>query len=269
MDIREFDEQQGLYFVEEARFCRVGEEWNNNVWNSGSGFMGCHALYFRTDHSNCKAVLHMLDGDLELLPDRIYFIPALSVLYSEIEGEMEKYYIHFKCDFIDYEIYRHQPEKCSVPADNMTKSLFDIILENNKKNSPSSERKVQGAMNILLADLLENFDVQSRDVERFRPVMDYIDNHYHEKISIGQLAEMMNLTKVYFSNTFKAAFHVSPKQYILGKKLFKSQRLLTRTELSVREIAEQVGFENENYFSEFFSAKVGISALKYRNSGRK
>jgi AraC-like DNA-binding protein len=35
--------------------------------------------------------------------------------------------------------------------------------------------------------------------------------------------------------------------------------------MTVKEIAYAVGFENENYFSEFFSAKIGISALKFRN----
>lgn len=34
--------------------------------------------------------------------------------------------------------------------------------------------------------------------------------------------------------------------------------------MSVKEIAYEVGFENENYFSEFFSHKIGISALKFR-----
>ena len=57
---------------------------------------------------------------------------------------------------------------------------------------------------------------------------------------------------------------VSPKQYILGKRLVQSQYLLAKTDLSVKEIAESVGFENENYFSEYFSAKIGISALRYR-----
>lgn len=261
-------ESKGIYFVEEARFCKVGEEWNNNIWNPGAGFMGCHALYYRTDHSDCKAVLHMLDGELEILPDRIYFIPALSVLRSEIKGEMKKFYIHFRCDFIDFGLYRHQYEKCSVPSDEMTKSLFDMVVENSKKHIASGDRKVQGAMEILLADILENLAVKPRDSEKFETVIKYIREHYREKLEISELAKMVNFSTVYFSNAFKAAFGVSPKQYIQGLRLFESQRLLSRTTLSVREIAERVGFENENYFSEFFSAKVGISALKYRNSVR-
>jgi AraC-like DNA-binding protein len=74
----------------------------------------------------------------------------------------------------------------------------------------------------------------------------------------------MNISTMYFSNAFKRVFNISPKQYILNKRLMESQRLLLETEMSVAEIAYAVGFDNENYFSEFFSSRVGISALKFR-----
>ena len=75
----------------------------------------------------------------------------------------------------------------------------------------------------------------------------------------------MNISTMYFSNYFKQVFHVSPKQYILNKRLSEGQRLLLESEMSVKEIAYAVGFENQNYISEYFSKKVGISALKFRN----
>ena len=74
---------------------------------------------------------------------------------------------------------------------------------------------------------------------------------------------LLFLSAVYF---FKATFRVSPKQYILNRRLAEAQRLLIESRMSVGEIARAVGFENENYFSEFFSARIGISALKFRRS---
>ena len=269
MNFPQFTPATGAYMVEAAQFCTVGKEWNHNSWNPRLNPSGNHGLYYRIDHSPCRAVLHMLDGSVELLPDRIYFIPAYSVLNSEIDGEMEKYYIHFQADFIDFGLYRHLFDRCSVPADAMTRYLFDTVMENYKIETPAAQRKVCGAMELLLADLLENLAVQPRDVDKFRPVLEWIQEHYREKITVSQLAQMMNLSTVYFSNAFKAAFHISPKQYLQGKRLYESQRLLTRTDLSIREIAERVGFDNENYFSEFFSEKAGISALKFRANARK
>lgn len=269
MNTAELKFKQSAYFIECAQFVKVGKEWNNNIWDPKNNPAGCHGLYYRTDNSECKAVLHMIDGNLEILPGRIYFIPAYSVLYSEIDGEMEKYYVHFQSDFIDFGLLVPSYDRCFVPADGMTKGLFDIIVENFEKIDTAAERKVQGAMEILLADILENLAIKPRDEKKFGKVLKYIQQHYHEKIEIAELAKMMNFSKVYFSNAFKAAFRISPKQYIQGLRLMESQRLLVRTDLSVREIAERLGFDNENYFSEFFSAKVGIPALKFRNSARR
>ncbi len=254
----------GAYYIKNAASCRVGKEWNYNIWNPAGGEKGCHALYYRTDHTSGRAMLHMLDGTLELLPERIYFIPAESVLYSEIDGEMNKYFIHFYCHFIDYGLYRHQYDRCFVPGDALTEELFRLICRNHKANTPAANRKVQGAMHILMADLLSNLAILPDKVEKFRTVLTYVEEHYCETIKIEELAKRMNLSPVYFSNSFKAAFHVSPKQYILGKRFFKSQQLLSNTDMSIKEIAAYVGFENENYFSEFFSAKAGVCALGYR-----
>ena len=70
---------------------------------------------------------------------------------------------------------------------------------------------------------------------------------------------------MYFSNYFKRVFHISPKQYILNKRLTESQRLLLEGRMSVKEIAYEVGFENENYFSEFFSSKVTHDLVEFKS----
>ena len=258
----------GIYSIGDAQFCTVGKEWNHNSWDPKLNPAGYHGLYYRTDHFGSHAVLHTMDGPVPLHPDRIYFVPAYSVLSSQIDGQMEKYYIHFQADHIDYGLYRHLYTNCSVPADSLTRLLFDTVVQHYKDSRPVAQRKVRGAMELLLSDLQEQFSVPSRNLDKFRPVLEWIQDHYREKIAVSELADMMNVSTVYFSNAFKTAFCISPKQYILGKRLFESQRLLTRTDLSVKEIAEQVGFENENYFSEFFSARVGIPALKFRSGAR-
>lgn len=255
-------------FVTRAAFCKVGEEWNRNVWNPRDNPTGYHALYYRTDKGNGRAILHTVNGEIELLPGKIYFIPAYSVLHSEISGEMEKYYIHFQSDLFDFGLYSNHKDYEWIMADRLTKNLFDVVIENFNINTLSSQHKVCGAMELLLADFMENIAIQPCDFEKFKCVLQYIDEHFREKIPLKNLSKMMNISTVYFGNIFKTAFHISPKQYILGKRLYESQRLLAKTDLSVHEIAETVGFENENYFSEFFSSKVGLPALKFREYSR-
>ena len=143
--------------------------------------------------------------------------------------------------------------------------LFDTVLETYKDPSYSSYMRLQGAMNLIMADFLDGISANLGSIARFLPVLTYINENYKSKILLSDLASIMNVSPMYFSGLFKSAFNISPRQYILNKRLTESQRLLLSTELTVKEIAYEVGFENENYFSEFFTAKVGVSARHFRN----
>ena len=240
----------------------IGKEWNDVKWDRHHREIQYHRLYMLTEG---KATVRMHSGLLDLVPGNVYFIPAFSILESSIDGKMNKYYIHFGTDSPIFDMYRFICEHYSVPATDITDALFKTVVDNYATNSWSSHLKVQGAMSMLLADFLDGIDAERSEISRFEPVLRFINENYTRDIHLDELSEIMNISTMYFSNSFKATFNISPKQYVLNKRLTESQRLLLETAMSVKEIAYAVGFENENYFSEFFSTKVGISALKFRN----
>ena len=124
--------------------------------------------------------------------------------------------------------------------------------------------KVEGAMQLLLSDFFKDTSSAHKDLSRFESILSYIEENYNTEIPLSVLASKMNVSTLYFSNYFKSTFHISPKQYILNKRLAEGQRLLLETDMTIGEIATAVGFSSENYFSEFFTSKIGISASKYR-----
>ena len=140
-----------------------------------------------------------------------------------------------------------------MPADDMTEYLFRAVVENYTLNTQEAHMKVQGAMSILLSSFFADVDSDRHNLVKFEKVLGYIDENYKRNIPLSELAAIMNVNTTYFSNYFKQVFHISPKQYILNKRLRESQRLLLESEMTVKEIAYAVGFENESYFSEFFS----------------
>lgn len=256
--------EQRNYNVSFARRADVGEEWNLIEWNRKHHEIDCHRLYLRTDNGDSRAVLHLIDGDVELLPGRIYFIPAFSVLQSEIHGKMNKFYIHFRSGSFALGLYRYLSGHYSVPADEISVRLFETVVENYAKNTEDAHLKVQGAMNLLLSDFFAEPYVNHQGIVKFEPVLRYIEENYKQNILIADLARILNISPIYFSNSFKSAFHVSPRQYILNKRLTESQQLLLETDMSIKEIAYATGFDNENYFSELFRAKTGVSARQFR-----
>ena len=254
--------ENNTYSVVFAERRDIGDEWNHVKWNRHHRQIQYHRLYMLTEGA---AKLKLSDRDIELSPGRVYFIPAFSVEESNIDDKMNKYYIHFQSESRFFSLYRYISDKYSSPVTEITEQLFKTVVENYTQSSVSAQLKVQGAMNLILSDFVSDVVADTPILDKFESVLRYIDENFRKNISLSELAELMNISTMYFSNYFKKTFRVSPKQYILNKRLTESQRLLLESRMSIKEIAYAVGFENENYFSEFFSAKVGISALKFRN----
>ncbi|QUI25443.1 DNA-binding response regulator [Vallitalea pronyensis] len=94
----------------------------------------------------------------------------------------------------------------------------------------------------------------------------YIEKHYADDIKADDLAVEVNLTPSYFSTFFKSETGQTYKNYLIDYRLTKARELLTTTTLHVVEIAQLVGYPNENYFSKLFKQKMGMSPTQYRKS---
>ncbi len=106
------------------------------------------------------------------------------------------------------------------------------------------------------------------NVLRLRPVIEYIAEHYTEKIYIDVLAEMINVSADYFTKMFKDSIGTTPVDYINCLRVNESMRLLSETESPMAEIAERIGFCNPNYFHKIFKQYMNVSPLAYRKSTR-
>lgn len=64
---------------------------------------------------------------------------------------------------------------------------------------------------------------------------------------------------------FTKEFHCSPMQYLMSVRLKHASYLLRFSDLSISEIAQQVGFEDNNYFSRCFRQNMNMTPSEYRN----
>ncbi|MGD6957207.1 AraC family transcriptional regulator [Rossellomorea aquimaris] len=95
-------------------------------------------------------------------------------------------------------------------------------------------------------------------------VRKFLDIHYHESISIEQMAYMADVSPKYFSAFFKKEYGISASDYISTLRLNQVKRLLSKNENRIRDIAQKVGYRDEFYLSRKFKATVGMSPSAYR-----
>ena len=95
--------------------------------------------------------------------------------------------------------------------------------------------------------------------------MAYISKHYNEPdISVGTVAQSLNISEGYLSHTFKKETDYTLLGYITRYRIHKAMELLKDCRVQVYEVAEQVGYRDIAYFSATFKKYTGISPSEYQ-----
>ena len=96
----------------------------------------------------------------------------------------------------------------------------------------------------------------------------YFNEHYHEKISLDQIAKNMYLSTFYISKIFKAETGDTPINYLIELRMEKARELMEASpDLSIQTIASMVGYEDAYHFSKLFKKHFGTAPSKYRAAG--
>lgn len=92
-----------------------------------------------------------------------------------------------------------------------------------------------------------------------RKIQEYILNNYRRTITIEELAEVGDITPNYVTVLFKEVIGITPIQYIHQTRVNAALNLLTTTEMTVREVAEYLGYSDQAHFSRIFKKWMGTA----------
>ncbi len=115
---------------------------------------------------------------------------------------------------------------------------------------------------LLTDDTIQNTDPVPKNLKR---AIEYIIANYTKPITLDDLSRQCNVSRQQVIRYFKSALNTTPIQYINHYRLSKAKELLFRQpQLNIKEIAAELGFENQHYFTRLFSATYGETPSHYR-----
>lgn len=99
---------------------------------------------------------------------------------------------------------------------------------------------------------------------RINETINHIHRNYEKNISIVELANIAGFSPSRYSGIFRELFNVSPKQYLIKYRLQKAKELMRHTNLTIKQISNLAGFEDQLYFSRLFKKYEKLSPLEYK-----
>ena len=105
----------------------------------------------------------------------------------------------------------------------------------------------------------------TRANEIYESARNFIDGHYLEDISIDTISKSIAVSPFHMSRVFKEKSGCSPMQYATRLRLGKAQTLLVHKDMTVTDIAYNVGYNSSSAFNYSFQKQFGITPLTFRD----
>ena len=95
-------------------------------------------------------------------------------------------------------------------------------------------------------------------------IVEYLNDSLDSEIKLDALARLAGMSVGTFIKAFRQAFHTTPYQFLLDRRIDRAKTLLLTTSLSITEISSAVGFSTPSHFATAFGRRVGVTPRNYR-----
>lgn len=148
------------------------------------------------------------------------------------------------------------------------RSMFNMLLSATKESEHDHEK----CSELLYGYILEmrkiffsKIGAYAAEEGTFETAVRYINEHFSEDLTLGELAALSGVSEQHFCRLFKARFGLRPMEYTALKRISHAKSLLETTDESISLIGELSGYSDPNYFGIVFRRYEGVSPSLYRN----
>ncbi|WP_337100571.1 AraC family transcriptional regulator [Paenibacillus sp. YIM B09110] len=196
--------------------------------------------------------------------------------YSAVSDRpYKKYWCHFTATMGGLDLFQwvDVPHLLTVPPDRRDElsALFGELAALHGDSEWLARVREKAVLLEIIAFFLLESNPQLRivpgrrdDIERLRQIEAFIEANLSEALTLDQISKHVHLHPNYLVRYFNKHFAVSPLKYLNRKRMQHARTLLGTTRLSIKEVAEQVGFPDTNHFAKAFRKEMSCSPTEYR-----
>ena len=189
--------------------------------------------------------------------------------YSSKDDPWVKIWMNLKGRLIEQLLEIYPLERVVYPGDDAILECFRTFHRELKANN--SPQSIQKNSSILLHKIISTVYYNTLSLQQQEPddalrVKRYLDQHILDNVNLDDLCNHIFKSKAQVIRQFKKAYGITPYAYLLDIKLQYAKKLLSHTNISIKEISARLQFADEHYFSTYFKQVVKMSPSAYREN---
>lgn len=233
---------------------------------------------------------HVIDGNnYEIKPPCVFFMSRGQAHKLELSQDIEGYIFIFTADFyllnradqnrliefpFFYTIHQDNPPLQLERTDDVRflETLFRQGIDELNRSEGYSPEMLRSILDLILTTCASRYQAPENLVNKgkgqilVKRFFHLLEENHHQNFSLNEYARMIGVTANHLTQTVRQLTGKTSSQIIKDKQLLEIKRLLVHTTLSVSEIAGQLNFDDQSYFTKFFKRETGITPLQYRNN---
>lgn len=158
-----------------------------------------------------------------------------------------------------------------LPIENVLENLIYSIITNKSLDEMNINKKLIGVLFMYLSDytfILEKNSKVNNDEVLSRVIENYIETEYRTA-KLSDISELLNISIFQVSRLIKLKFGQTFKEMLQNKRFSVAEKLLIETDLSIADIINNIGYENNSYFHRRFKEIFSLSPDQYRKIYKK
>ncbi len=241
--------------------CHIGDE--TIVLNEGDTFFINSGVIHKYQAPQTYREKRCIFSDILFLPEMI--APNSSLIYEKYIRPIVQHGKPF--------LVMHQTDSWEQAVRELYHHIVTICLS----AEDLTELRIQAGISELWAKLfhvLYREETEQREDKnvlaqaRLRKMMQFIWDHFAEKITLDDIADSANISKSVALRCFRSGMQTSPVGYLNDYRLHRAKELLLSSHGTVSDIAVSVGFDNVGYFDRVFRRAFGLTPKQFAKQGK-
>lgn len=139
---------------------------------------------------------------------------------------------------------------------------FDVYKQISRLNTIDEIYIFVNRLILCCLDELKEFSIEVQD-SGIEKALEYIKNHYHEDISLGDVAKNVYLSESYLSRKIKKILGIGFSEYITKLRIERAKEYFREPNVKVTEVAAKLGYPDYRYFSHIFKKYTGYTPSEF------